>query len=90
MFTCQSFGCKRTCVKDAQLANLVSFACPPHPCGQVLHVLRHLVSYTVLAPARLGDWPTVLVNAQALCLTAFLLLLTVSPRSGRLWAAWRR
>ncbi len=57
---------------------------------QVLHVARHLLWYTLVRPARLGDWAGVELNAQVLLLSAALLLLAASPRRGQLWALWRR
>ncbi len=52
--------------------------------------MRHLPSYALLLPLRLGDWPSAVINAQALAYPVVLLLLAFSPRSSRLWAFWRR
>lgn len=57
---------------------------------EVLHVARHLLWYTLVRPARLGDWAGMELNAQVLLLSAVLLLLAACPRRGRLWALWRR
>ncbi len=57
---------------------------------QVLHVAGHLPWYTVVAPSRLGDWATVLLNIVRLNFTCTLLLLAACPRGGAVWAWWRR
>ncbi len=53
-------------------------------------MLRRLPWYTLVRPARLGDWGTLLINVQLYAFCCLMLLLALSPRSGRLWAAWRR
>ncbi len=57
---------------------------------QVLHVVRHLPWYAVVAPSRLGDWAIVLHNTLNLSFTCTLLLLAACPRSGVVWAWWQR
>lgn len=57
---------------------------------QALHVLRHLLWYTLARPASFEDWPAVLLNGQVLCYTAVLLVLAAYPRNSWPWAMWRR
>ncbi len=51
---------------------------------------RHLVWYVLARPARNGDWAGLLLNVINVVLPCTLLLVAVSPRSGRVWAWWRR
>ncbi len=59
----------------------------PH---QVLHVARHLLWYTLVRPARQGDWAGVLLNGLHLAVSCAMLLLAVCSRQGPVWAWWRR
>lgn len=70
----------------AAAAAFAALTCP----HQVLHVLRHLPWYTLVRPARLGDLGTLLINLQLYAFCCLVLLLALRPRSGRLWAVWRR
>ncbi len=47
---------------------------------QVLHIVRHLPSYALLLPLRLGDWPSAIVNTQVLAFPVLFILLAFSPR----------
>ncbi len=51
---------------------------------------RHLVWYVLARPARNGDWAGLLLNVTNLVYPCTLLLVAVSPRSGRVWGWWRR
>ncbi len=59
-------------------------------CMQVLHVARHLVWYTLVRPARHGDWAGLFISAINVVYPGTMLLVAVSSRSGPVWAWWRR
>ncbi len=50
----------------------------------------HMGWYTLVRPAQLGDWATVLSNGQLLAWCAAMGVLSTSSRSGAMWAGWRR